>query len=395
VVFEVALCLVLLVSATLLIRSFAGLLQIDPGLRADHVLAFRAALPPGRYRTMASLAQFDRELAGRLAALPGVVAAASVTTLPLELGPDLPYDIEGQPGAGPTGEAQWRAVTPGYFTALGVPLRAGRFTSDADDQGGQPVVIVNEALVRRHLRGRNPIGARITLGRQMGPLYADATRVVVGVVGDIRETGLDSEVPETVYLPKAQLPPFWLTTIAPVVPPSWVVRSIGPPRALLAAVQREMQAQDPLVAVADVRAMTEVVDRSIAQRRFNMTLLLLFAGLALALAMIGIHGVIAYTVTQRTREIGIRMALGASARRTLRMLLGQTMRLVGLGLAGGVVVALAAGRVLSGVLYGVSASDPLTFLLAVVAVSAAAGAAGLLAAARALRIDPVVALRAE
>jgi putative ABC transport system permease protein len=391
VIFEVALCLVLLVSATLLLRSFAGLVQTDAGFQAEGVLTFKLSSGPDR-------AVQDHEIGARLAALPGVLAAGSSTTLPLEMGPDFGFDIEGQPrdGDDSTGDAQWRVVTPSFFQALRVPLRAGRVFSDGDHEHSEPVVIVNETLVRKHFHGQNPIGAHLTIGREMGVQFADATRLVVGVVGDIKEMGLDREVMATVYLPLPQLPPFGKDpALSRLFPSSWVVRYQGSGRDLLLAIRKEIRAVDPTLPLSDAREMKEIVSHSIAPQRFNVLLLTTFALLALTLAVIGVYGVIAYSLSQRTREIGIRTALGASAVQTLWMVLGETLKVAGVGVVAGVVVALATSRLMRGLLFGVSSADPATYLFAVVLLFGAAALAGLVAAGRALRIDPMVALRSE
>ncbi len=393
VVFEVALCLVLLVSATLLIRSFAGLLRTDPGFQPRDLLTFKVSLTPRHYTGSDQIGELARQLAGRLQAVPGVVAAAAVTSLPLELGPDLPFEVDGQRKPSTEGEAQWRAITPDYFRAMGVGLRAGRAFADLDAASAQPVVIINQTLARQYFAGRDPVGERITIGRPMGPRFADPGRQIVGVAADVKELGLDQEPPPTVYVPMAQLPPFAASMILQALPMAWMVRAAVPPLSLVPAIQDQVRASDRSLAVAETRGMTEIVNRSVSQRRFSALVLTLFAALALALAVIGVYGVIAYSVSQRRHEIGIRMALGASAGGTLRLVLGDTFRLAGLGVAVGLAVALAASRLLRGLLYGVSAIDPVTYALAAVALLGAAGLAGLIAARAALRVDPAISLQ--
>ncbi len=397
IVAEVALCMVLVVCASLLLRSFAGLRSVDAGFEIDRILTFKVGLTPSRYGSSQRLGQFSTEFARRIETIPGVEAAAGITNLPLEIGPDMTFDIEGLPrqGNNPTGGAQWRAVTPSYFRAMQVPLKTGRVYNRNDTSGSTPVIIANDALARRYYSGRNLLGERITIGRQDGPAFVQLPRVVVGIVGDVREVGLDREAPPTLYVPATQVPESITRLLVAAVPSAWVVRTHHEPRTVLPLIKEQLRQMDATIAVAEIKTMEQVVATSISQQRFNALLLTLFAILALGLAVIGIYGVISYTISQRTQEIGIRMALGAGPGETLRMVLAEIMKLAGIGVVLGVTASLAASRLLTTLLFGVSATDLRTYAIAIAAVLAAAAGAALVPALGVLRVDPSVALRYE
>src|SRR5262245_25458399 len=386
VVMEVAATLVLLIGAGLLIKSFIRLYETDLGFKAENVLTMSLALPQAKYPDVRAAAAFHQKLIERVASLPGARSAGVINYLPVQQwGFNGGIAIEGQgpyePGREPV--AEFRAISPDYFRTMSVPLISGRFFTAQDESNSAPVVIVNQALAQRHLPGQDPIGKRI---RSIGNNW----RTVVGVVGDVRQSGVTQSVRVEVYAPVTQA--VW-TPLAQTM--SLVVRADAEPEALISAVRNAVREIDPAQPVFNVKTMEAVVADSVADRRLNMLLLGIFAAVALTLAVIGIYSVMSYTVSQHTREIGIRMALGARPLDVLKLVVGQGMGLklvgVGLGLAG----AFGLTRLVATLLYGVKATDPPMFAV----VSALLGAVSLLAcyvpARRATKVDPMVALRTE
>ncbi len=385
---EVALSLVLLVSAGLLIRSFARLTATDPGFESARVAAISLPLPQNRYDG-ARVGELYGQLLERVRALPGVSAAGAAFPLPLTgKGASAGFVVEGRPAPDPE-EGQHAGLvwaTPGYFEALRIPVRAGRALERRDAPNAAPAVVVNEALARRYWPGEDAVGRRVKLADDP----ADTTSpwlTVVGVVGDVRPAGLDVPPAPELYIPLSQNSwPFM----------ALVVRTAaGDPLKLVPAIRREVAALDPNLPLGRAQALETVVDRSVAQPRFRTLLLSVFAFLALLLAGIGIYGVVSFGVTQRLHEIGVRMALGATPGRVLRLVVRQGLAPVVLGLAVGLAGALAAARLLAGLLYQVGAWDPATFLLVPLALLAVATLAVWLPARRATRVDPGLALRAE
>ena len=388
VVSEVALSLVLLVGAGLLVKSFRQLLSTDPGFSPARVLAVRVALNTKRFADDDSRAAYFREALARINQLPGVEAAGLTRLLPL--GPNdifNTFNIAGRPPFAPgerTGARSY-AVSPEYFRVLGVPLRSGRVFREADGRNSQPVIVVNEALARKYFAGQEPVGQHIILdGPDNRPL---PPREIVGVVGNVRFQALNDEEAAEYYVPFEQ---------SPASAPEVVVRAKGEDAASLApAVRAALKAVDANLLIWETRTMDELVGRSVAPQRFNAVLLGLFAGLAVLLAAVGIYGVMSYSVTQRTHEIGIRMALGAGRRDVLRMVVGQGMVLTLVGLGLGLAGALALTRLMSSLLYGVSATDPLVFAAVSLLLAAVALVSCLVPARRATKVDPMVALRYE
>ncbi len=394
VVTEMALGIVLLIGAGLLIRSAISMRGVQPGFNADNVLVFKTALSGSRYEKTAAVTQFAKLVSERLEAVPGVRAASLVINLPTEPGPDLPFQIEGRPANSPNsqGDEYWRFASPHFFKALGIPLLRGRTFSETDSAKSAPVVIINEAFARKYFAKQDPIGQRITIGQGL-PEFKDSTREVVGVVGSVRENGLDNDAPSMLYVPQSQVVDTFTALGNKVLPMAWAVRTSLDPLTLSSAVRREVTAVDPMQAVFEFRTMKQVVDRSMAIRSFLLLLLSIFAGVALLLAAIGIYGVMSYAVEQRSHEIGIRMALGAAQRDVLRMVVRYGMALVGIGVALGLAAAFGVTRVLKAMLFGVKATDPMTFAGVALVLAAVALAATLVPALRATRVDPVVALR--
>ncbi len=384
VVSQVALAVVLLAGAGLLGRSFWRLLSVDTGIHAERVLTARVSLPNARYEEPERRVVFNDELFRRVDALPGVSAVGSVGWLPMTGDKSATgFTVAGRPAPEPGKEpgADIRSVGGDYFRVLGVPLVRGRLFTGADGVAAPRVFVVNQAFVREHFPGEDPLGRRVAVQWDEDPVGE-----IVGVVGDERESGPASKAAPAIYFWHAQDP--WSSF-------SLLVRTSGEPGALSAAVAREVQAVDPLLPVDAVRPMTSVVSDVVARPRLNAVLLGAFAAAALLLAALGIYGVIAYGVSQRTREIGVRVALGATPREVLRMVVGQGVRMAAVGLGVGLLVALAATRLMRGMLFGVEPGDPLTLAAVLAGLGAVALLASSLPARRAARVDPLQALRAE
>ncbi|HEY1337540.1 MAG TPA: ABC transporter permease, partial [Bryobacteraceae bacterium] len=383
VMLEFALSLALLAGAGLLIRSFNNLLSVDTGFRADHLLTARILLP-GTYKDPETVA-FFRDAVHRIEALPGVRSASAVTFMPFGgLRPGTGFTIENRP-APPAGEAPFtevRSVLPGYFRTMGIPLLRGRDFTERDGSPEHPVLIVNQTLAKKHWPNDDPIGKRITvyIGREPAP------GVIVGIVADTRDKTLDGGGAPTVYYPHPGLPISLM---------SFVVRTSGDPAALGKAVTQVVHSLDPNQPVSDIQTMDQMLVRSVSTQRFQTVLLGVFAALALALAVVGIYGVISYSVAQRTNEFGIRMALGAGRGDVLRLVLRQGGGILLGGLALGLAGALALTRTIAGLLFEVKPSDPLTFAAVAVLLTGVGLAAIAAPARRATRVDPLTALRYE
>jgi predicted permease len=383
VVAQVGLALLLTIGAALMSRSLLSLERVAPGFQRDRVLTVELTLSEAQYGSRAERARFFRSLTEGVQALPGVVAAGVTTQLPLS-GENMNFALEVEGRASLPGEfpsADLRAVTAGYFSALRIPLTRGRLFGPSDGATSAPVVLVNEALVRRYFPEEEPLGRRLIVGAN------NFRGEIVGVVGDVKQVALEEPAHEEVYVLYDQAP-FWPTA-------RLAVRSEGDPLALSASVRQVVSALDRTQAVAAVRTLEEVVNRSVAQPRFRATLFVLFGFVAVALASVGLYGVLSYTVSRRTREIGIRMALGAGVGRILRLVLLQGLALAGAGLAAGLFAALALTRVLSAFLFQVSPTNPATFAAVALLLSLVAAAACYLPARRAARMDPMTALRYE
>jgi predicted permease len=398
VVVEIALALMLLVGATLLIRTVAGLREVRPGFETHNILTLQTSLAGSKYETARQVETLTRTMTQRIDALPGVQATAMAISLPTEGGVDLPFAIEGRPLEGNSpyhGDEQWRSVTPEYFKAFGIPLLRGRVFTARDTTGTAPVMIINDAMAKKFWPNADPIGQRLTIGKGLGPEFDDPTREIVGVVGDVRENGLDHDAPPVVYIAGGQVSDGLTRLGNSLIPASWIIRTAGISAGLTASIQQEFLAVDGQLPVARVRPMADVVGTSIQQQNFNMLLLTIFGGIALALAAIGIYGLMSYAVEQGTRDIGVRLALGAERGAILRMVVSRGMTLAGIGLAAGLAAAFAASRLLSRMLYGVKASDPATYAIVAAVLGAIALLACYLPARRATRVDPIIALRAE
>jgi putative ABC transport system permease protein len=379
---EVALALVLLVGAGLLIKSFWQLQQVDPGFQAENLLVMETTLPATKYAEGDRQAAFYQQALDKLSTLPGVQSAAIVNIPPLSgrRGVD-GFSIEGRQDSSNVAEmplADYRAISADYFQVLGIRVLEGRAFAQTDTARAPLVAIVNQATVRRYFQGENPIGRRIRI--------KDEWRAIVGVVSDVRQSGLDEEAATHVYLPYFQVPQPRM---------GWVVRTTTEPMGLLAGIRSQIYEVDKDQPVYNVRTMERILADSLSQRRLNMLLLGTFSATALLLSIVGIYGLIANSVTQRTKEIGIRLALGAEKRDVLKMIIGQGMALALTGIGIGVVAALLLTRFLKGLLYEVNDKDPVTFAVIALLLASVALLACYLPARRATRVDPMVALRYE
>jgi putative ABC transport system permease protein len=384
---EVALSLVLLTGAGLLIRSFARLSSINPGFRAEGLLTVRVQVPGVRYDSPERSSGFYSDVLTRIAALPGVESAAGVTFLPMGgggIGTSFWRTDRPTPGPGQAPSTDVRPITPGFFRTMGIRQVMGRDFAAFDRTDSPAVAIVNETLVRQYLSDGDPIGKRLHVNAGQTPDRLDYE--VVGVVGDIKLSALDTEVRPTVYVPHTQLAMGVMTFVA---------RTTMDPLSLVRGVGDEVHAVDPQLPLAGVQTMDQVVDSTLARPRIVTVLLASFAVMALALAAVGVYGVMAYSVAQRTQEIGVRMALGATPESLFELILGQALRLVGVGVVAGLAVAAAVTRVLSTMLYETTPLDPATFAVTAIVLTVVATLASFIPARRGTRITPVEALRAE
>ena len=398
VVSEVALALVLLIGAGLLIESFLRIRGLKSGFDPRNVLTMQMSLSPAKYATTAQTDAFVRQVLRRIETLPAVEVAAAAVSLPLEVGPDMPISIQGRPdpeGSLGIGNVLWRSISPAYFRALKIPLLGGRYFTESDSGGSPRVAIINESMAKRYWPNENPIGKQIEIGRRLGPELAEGYREIVGVVGDVREAGLDLPLPDCAWVPQSQVTDALTALANRVLPLAFVVRTGIDPMALRDAIRREALGVDFQQPVSNFRTMEDIVSASTAQRGFNVTLLGVFAAIALLLAAVGIYGVMAYSVEQRTHEIGIRMALGAERSKMLSMILWRGLALAATGVAVGLAGAFALTRLMTTMLFGVKPAEPIVFAGLSLLLLAVAGLACLIPALRATRVDPLVALRYE
>jgi putative ABC transport system permease protein len=383
VVAEVALALMLLVGAGLMTRSFAQLMRVSPGFEPANLLALQIYLPQAKYKTGLDRTRFYMNAIHRVGSLPGVRSAAGVSALPMyPVGIDfaLPFTIEGQaaPANGEEPRADIRTATPGYFETMKIALVRGRFIDARDYQGAPGTIVINETMARRYFNGQNPIGKVVRNPHGKGE--------VVGIVGDVKHYGLDAGPRAELFMPAWQSP---LNGMA------LVVRTESDPKLFVDSIRREVLAIDAEQPIYAVSAMVDVVSRSVFLPRISMLLLGAFAVSALLLAVVGIYGVVSYSVTQRTRELGVRMALGADATTTLRLVLGKSMLLVAGGTVCGLIASFALTRAIGGLLYDVSPLDPIVFAGVSILLATAGFVASLIPARRATRVDPIVALRVQ
>ncbi len=395
VVTEFSLSMVMLIGAALLIESYVRLNQIKPGFETDNVLTMQMSLSGSQYKTTAQMRGLYQQVASRLEGVPGVVATATVTNLPTEKGPGLPFDIVGDPnGAGDSaGDTQWRAITPRYFEVMRIPVMRGRAFSDADTADGFPVAVINEKMARQYWPNRDPIGEQIVIGKIMGPRFTDAPRTIVGVIGNVRELGLEKEAPSTIFVPAGQIPDAYTQLVNRAVPLSWVIQTSMDPATLVAPVRQEVLAANTGQPVANLRPLDAVLSKTVARQHFNMLLLSIFAAIALILSAGGLYSLMSYAVTERTHEIGIRIALGAQPKNLLMLIMSHAMKLMLVGLIIGLAASYLFTRLLSNLLFEARSAEPLVFLGVALLLALVAFAASYIPARRAARINPITALR--
>jgi predicted permease len=398
VVSEIALAIILLVGAALLIRTSVALAGVNPGFDAAKVLTMRMSLTGQRFLQTASVELLAREGVERLRALPGVVNAAATCCIPLEGGYGLPFVIVGRPlEQGPFhGGGGFTPISPSYFDVFKIPILRGRAFTERDDASGERVVIINQAMARQFWPKGDPLADQLWIAKGSGvsEMATDTPRRIIGISGDVHDGGLNRDPRPVMYLPNAQVPDAFNALNVRLIPIAWVVRTRGEPYAMASAIQEQLRQASGLP-VSDIRSMEEIISRSTSRQRFNMWLMAIFGGTALLLAAIGIYGLMAYSVQQRTQEIGIRLALGAESGDVRRMVVFQGMRLSLVGVVVGIGAAFGLSRLLASFLFGVKANDPLVFVAIPILLSAVALFAVWLPARRATEIDPVDALRYE
>ena len=386
---EVALCLVLLVGAGLMIRSFAKLNQVDPGFKVDQVMTLGVTLLRSKYPTDEQVGALFSQILERTAAVPGVESAAAISDLPLTGSNTTDsFTIEGRPPIAKEAEPStvYHIITPRYFESMGIPLLSGRDIAHTDTKQSPNVVVINEVFARRHFAGENPLGHRLKLqGQERDPLR------IVGVVGNVRQLGLDEQATPEVYVPFLQDPLSTTYQRSLII----VARTKSDPGAIAGSLRGALASVDKSLPVYALKPMTEHLRDSLARRRFNLILLTVFSCVALALAAVGIYGVISYGVTQRTHEMGIRLALGAKPRDVLKLVVRQAMVLALGGVGIGLLASWALTRLMKGLLFSVSVTDPMTFVAIAVLMTLIALIACLIPALRATKVDPLVALRYE
>ena len=397
VVTEIALALVLVIGSTLLIRTYIKLQAVDPGFDTHNTLTMAMSISGSRFQTSAPVAQIIRQGTERIRSIPGVAEAAAGNGLPLQGAFGMPFDIVGRPkGNAPfSGGAQYYSVSSSYFDALKIPLLRGRMFTDRDDASAFGVVIINEAMAKQYWPQGDPLRDRLQKAPGAGPPFAEPPRQIVGIVGNTRDGGLNRDPFPTMYIPLAQMPDGETALNSRVAPLWWIVRTKSGQHTPVTQVTSALREATGGLPVAHIRSMDEINHLVISRQRFNMLLMTVFGASGLLLAAVGIYGLMAFSVEQRTQELGIRMALGAQASELRNMILGQGMVLIGFGLVIGIGAAFWLTRFLASFLFGVEIRDPLAFVLMPVLLSAVAVAATWIPAVRATSVDPMTALRFE
>ena len=387
---ELALAIMLLAGAGLLIRSYIELQRVAPGFDPDGVVTFSLSLPAAKYSQPGAANAFVSALTSRLRGQPGVASMAASMGVPFttELNAITGFRIEGrpEPDSASMPSASLRIITGDYFTTLKIPLRAGRFFTDRDSLAGLEVALINERTAQRYFAGVNPIGERIRVSAELSREGRDGLKTIVGVVGNVKYRGLDEDTPAEIYLPFDQNPVDAFTV---------AVRVNADATGLIPVLRHEVAALDPMLPLANVKLLAELVDASVAGRRFTLIAFLVFGAIAVVMSAVGVYGVLASIVGQRTKEIGLRLAVGATPSAIVRMFVREGAVLIVIGVIGGLATSLAAGRWMAALLFGVTPADPTTFVAAVVMLVLTAALATYIPARRAARIDPARALRSE
>ena len=396
VVGEVAVSLVLMAAAGVLLTSFWKLVHTPPGFEAKNVLTFKNNFTNEQAASSALLGQRLDEIAGRLEALPGVESAAAVVDLPTQLVPDFPFDISGRAAdrKDASGDGKYIPITASYFKALSIPMVAGRAFSVSDAHGSAPVLIINQQFARSYFKGENPIGQHVHIGAVMGPGFEDPVREIVGVVGDVKQTVLDTDAPEIMYLPYSQIPDKLSQMGNSLLGVSWVVRTRSAQMDVASAARR-IFTDNAHIPLLSVEPLDEVISASIAQQRFSMILLSGFGLISLALGAAGLYGVLSYTVAARTKEIGVRMAIGAERGDIVRMVLREAGLLVGAGLIAGIGASVAVAMLLRHLMPGITSQGPYTLTVMCGVLLLTGLFAAWWPASRAAATEPMQGLRAE
>jgi predicted permease len=399
VVSEMSLAVVLLVGSALLIRTFLALYAVNPGFDTHNVVTMKMSLNGPAFQKTAAATEMVRESLDRLRALPGVTVATASCCLPLQGGYGLPFNIVGRaPTDSPfTGGGGFAPVSPGYFEAFKIPIKRGRSFNDRDDGASPPVAIINEAMAKQFWKDADPLNDRILIGggaKNMKELKDEPVRQIVGIAGDVRDGGLNNDPGPKMYVPQGQVPDALSALGFSIYPMAWIVRTAGSPASLVPVIQEQLR-QATGLPVTDVHSMDEVVALSTARQRFNMLLMTVFGCSALLLAAIGIYGLMAYSVEQRTQEIGIRLALGAEQSRVRNMVVGHGTALALAGVVIGIAAAFGLTRYLESLLFGVKAHDPIVFFSVPAVLIVVALFAVWLPALRASKVNPAVSLRYE
>jgi predicted permease len=396
VIAEIALAMVLLAGAGLLIRTFAALHAVSPGFDPHNVLTMETSLTGQKYDRTAAIDQMTRQVLDRVHAIPGVEAAAASSYLPLDSGLGLGFMIEGRPLTnGPDhGGASWNYVTPRFFDVVHIAIVRGRGFTERDDAAGPQVVIINEAMARQFFKDENPLGHRLIIGQGMGPNFTQAPREIIGVVSDARDGGLNNDPFPSTFVPLSQVRDSYMELNNRFMPLRWLARTRVAPFSLSAPIQHVFQETADLP-VTHIRSMDQIVSQSTASNQFNTLLLGVFAFFAILLAAIGLYGLMAYSVQQRTLEFGIRLALGADFPGLRNMIVRQAMTLAAIGIVIGLAAAWGVTRLMATLLFNVKPTDPVIFGSVAALLAAVAFLAAYIPAQRALRIDPVIALRYE
>jgi predicted permease len=399
VIGEIGLAVLLLAGAALMIRTFAGLRSVNPGIDPANLLTLRTATSGGHYGTTAQVENMVQQATDRIQALPGVRVAASAVCLPMDgVGIDMPFSIEGRTpklNGKWEGDEYWRFVSAGYFEALRIPLLRGRTFTRNDTGKTDRVVIINEAFAKKYWPNNDAVGQQILIGKGLGADFDEPPRQIVGVVGSVTESSLAEGKIPVMYIPQSQITDGLTRLAGSLIPLSWAVRTSGDPQSVAAAVRREFETLDTTLSPSHIMSMEQLIVESNTRQNFATLLLTVFASIALLLAAVGIYGLMAYTVEQRTQEIGIRMALGANRGKIMQLVMGQGMKLALVGTVLGLAAAYGVTRLVGKFLFGLKAGDPPAFLMVAVALIAVTLLAAYVPMRRAMNVDPVIALRQE